>query len=33
MGWGISPDDALVWYAIGVVVIVAPKFVAGLRRG
>ena len=33
MAWGISPDDVLVWYALGVVAIVAPKFVAGLRRG
>lgn len=32
MAWGISPDDVLVWYAIGVVAIVAPKFAAGLRR-
>jgi glycerol-3-phosphate acyltransferase PlsY len=32
MAWGISPDDVLVWYALGVVAVVAPKFVAGLRR-
>lgn len=32
MAWGISPDDVLVWYALGVVTIVAPKFAAGLRR-
>ena len=32
MAWGISPDDILVWYALGVVAIVAPKFVAGLSR-
>lgn len=32
MAWGIAPDDLLVWYAIGVVVLIAPKFLADLRR-
>ncbi len=32
MGWGIAPDDRLVWFAIGVVVVVAPKFFADLGR-
>lgn len=32
MAWGIAPDDLLVWYAIGVVLLAAPKFFADLRR-
>jgi glycerol-3-phosphate acyltransferase PlsY len=32
MAWGIAPDDLLVWYAIGVIVLTAPKFLAGLGR-
>lgn len=31
--WGITPDDALVWYAIGIVALAAPKLVSGLRGG
>lgn len=27
--WGITPDDTLVWFAICVVVLTAPKFTAG----
>ncbi len=27
--WGIAADDTLVWFAIGVVVIIAPKFTTG----
>jgi glycerol-3-phosphate acyltransferase PlsY len=32
MAWGIAADDLLVWYAIGVIVLTAPKFLAGLSR-
>ena len=32
MAWGIAPDDLLVWYAIGVIALTAPKFLAGLGR-
>jgi len=32
MAWGIAPDDLLVWYAIGVIVLTAPKFLADLGR-
>jgi hypothetical protein len=33
MAWGIIiPDDALVWYALGVILLTAPKFVAAVRR-
>jgi glycerol-3-phosphate acyltransferase PlsY len=31
MAWGMAPDDGLVWYAIGVIVLTAPKFLAGVR--
>lgn len=31
MGWGITPDDLIVWYALGVTTVVAPKFLNGLR--
>lgn len=30
--WGVVPDDRLVWYAIGILVITAPKFAADLGR-
>lgn len=30
--WGVPPDDGLVWFAIGVGVITAPKFAADLGR-
>ena len=30
--WGIASDDALVWYAIGIVVLAAPKFISDLGR-
>lgn len=30
--WGIVADDTLVWYAIAVVVLTAPKFAAGIGR-
>ena len=29
--WGLSPDDLLVWLAIGVVALTAPKFVSDLK--
>lgn len=32
MVWGVAADDGLVWYAIGVVAITAPKFAADFRR-
>lgn len=32
MAWGITADDRLVWYSIGVAAIITPKFLAGLRR-
>ena len=28
--WGIFPDDTLVWYAIGIVALTAPKFTPDL---
>lgn len=31
-GWGITPDDTLVWVAIGVTALAAPKFVGDLGR-
>ncbi len=30
--WGIDADDTLVWYGIGVVALVAPKFIAGVGK-
>jgi glycerol-3-phosphate acyltransferase PlsY len=30
--WGITPDDTLVWVAIGVAALAAPKFVADIGR-
>jgi acyl phosphate:glycerol-3-phosphate acyltransferase len=30
--WGVKPDDRLVWYAIGILVITAPKFATDLGR-
>jgi len=30
--WGLPPDDRLVWMALGVVVLTAPKFVGDLLR-
>ena len=30
--WGISPDDRLVWLALGVVTLTLPKFIADLKR-
>lgn len=32
MAWGITADDRLVWYTIGVAVMTTPKFLGGLRR-
>lgn len=31
--WGVVADDTLVWYAIAIVVITAPKFVASIGGG
>jgi glycerol-3-phosphate acyltransferase PlsY len=31
-GWGIHPDDTLVWLAIGLVVLATPKFAADIGR-
>ena len=30
--WGVTPDDGLVWYAIGIVAITAPKFTTDAGR-
>jgi glycerol-3-phosphate acyltransferase PlsY len=32
-GWGVPADDGLVWYAIGIVAITAPKFLSSIGRG
>jgi glycerol-3-phosphate acyltransferase PlsY len=32
MAWGITPDDALVWYTLGLILLTAPKFIAGVHR-
>lgn len=29
--WGVAPDDRLVWMAIGVIALTAPKFIDDLR--
>lgn len=31
--WGVSPDDTVVWFAIWVLAITSPKFVADLADG
>jgi glycerol-3-phosphate acyltransferase PlsY len=28
VAWGVTPDDVLVWFAIGAIVVTAPKFVS-----
>jgi glycerol-3-phosphate acyltransferase PlsY len=32
VGWGITPDDTLVWIAIGIAVLATPKFVDDIGR-
>lgn len=31
-GWGITPDDTLVWVAIGITALATPKFVGDIGR-